>query len=73
MTISTIERAYQVARSGEAPDFASLKKRLHAEGCRAVDALLSQRSLRGHLEAICAASSRNTPAPPAEDPGPRET
>lgn len=72
MTISTIERAYQVARSGEAPDFASLKKRLHAEGCRAVDALLSQRSLRGHLEAICAASSRNTSPPPAEDPGPAD-
>jgi hypothetical protein len=56
MTPSTIERAYQLARSGEAPDFATLKRRLQSEGCRAVDALLAQRSLRSHLEAICAAA-----------------
>lgn len=64
MTPSTIERAYQVARSGQAADFASLKRLLQAEGCRAVDALLSARSLRGHLEAICAAASSQDAAPP---------
>lgn len=58
MALSTIERAYQVARSGQAADFASLKRRLQDEGCRAVDALLAQRSLRSHLEAICAAAFR---------------
>lgn len=63
MTISTIERAYQVARSGQAADFASLKQRLQAEGCRAVDALLAQRNLRSHLEAICAAAFRPDIAP----------
>jgi hypothetical protein len=56
MTLSTIERAYQLARSGEAPDLASLKRRLKADGCRAVDALLAPRSLTRHLEAICSAA-----------------
>lgn len=56
MTTSTIERAYQIARAGHVPDVAALKKRLKADGCRAVDALLAPRSIRGHLEAICAAT-----------------
>lgn len=56
MTASTIERAYVLARSGEVPDIDSLKARLKADGCRAVDALLAPRSLRGHLNAICAAT-----------------
>jgi hypothetical protein len=56
MTLSTIERAYELARAGCAPDVAGLKKRLKADGCRAVDALLAPRSIRGHLEAICAAT-----------------
>ena len=56
MTDSTIERAYALARSGGVADFAMLKSRLKADGCRAVDALLATRSIRGHLEAICAAS-----------------
>jgi hypothetical protein len=56
MTTSTIERAYELARSGQAPDVARLKQLLKADGCRAVDALLAPRSIRGHLEAICAAT-----------------
>jgi hypothetical protein len=56
--MSTVERAYALARSGECPDFARLKEQLKADGCRAVDALLSARSIRDHLAAICAASSR---------------
>jgi hypothetical protein len=56
MTTSTIERAYQLARSGRVPDLARLKQRLEADGCRAVDALLAPRGIRGHLEAICAAT-----------------
>lgn len=58
MTLSTIERAYQLARSGKAADFAALKLQLRADGCRAVDTLLSARGIRGHLEAICAANFR---------------
>ncbi|MBL8773027.1 MAG: hypothetical protein JNK30_16715 [Phenylobacterium sp.] len=56
MTTSTIERAYELARSGAAPDIEGLKLRLKADGCRAVDALLAPRSIRGHLAAICAAT-----------------
>ena len=56
MTVSTVERAYALARSGQYQDFAQLKRRLDAEGCRAVDILLAGRSIRGHLDAICAAA-----------------
>jgi len=56
MTRPTIERAYELARSGEAADLADLKRRLKAEGCRAVDAQLAPRSISGHLSAICAAA-----------------
>jgi len=58
MTLSTIERAFQLARSGEVNDLSSLKRRLKADGCRAVDTLLSPRSISAHLEAICLAASR---------------
>jgi hypothetical protein len=64
MTTSTIERAYQLARAGHARNLDQLKKRLKADGCRAVDALLAPRAIRGHLEAICAATFR-----PAEEDG----
>lgn len=56
MTNSTVERAYALARSGQYSNLATLKDRLKADGCRAVDALLAARSIRGHLEAICAAT-----------------
>jgi len=56
MSRSTIERAYEVARSGAVPNVAALTSRLKADGCRAVDALLAPRSIRGHLQAICAAA-----------------
>ncbi|WP_293678271.1 hypothetical protein [uncultured Phenylobacterium sp.] len=65
MTTSTIERAYELARSGRVPDVASLKSRLKADGCRAVDALLAPRAIRGHLEAICAATFQ-APRPPPQ-------
>jgi hypothetical protein len=56
MTQSTIERAYALARSGRYPTLTSIKAQLNAEGRRAVDALLAPRSVKGHLEAICAAT-----------------
>jgi hypothetical protein len=56
MTTPTIERAFQIARSGQVRDIAALKRQLEADGCRAVDALLAPRALRGHLEAICLAA-----------------
>jgi hypothetical protein len=64
MTTSTIERAYELARSGVVPDVARLKLRLKADGYRAVDALLAARSVRGHLEAICAASFKGADSDP---------
>ncbi len=54
--MSTVERAYALARSGEFANLKDLKERLKAEGCRAVDALLAARSIQGHLQAICAAT-----------------
>jgi hypothetical protein len=56
MTPSTLERAYALARSGQCRDVETLKERLRADGCRAVDALLAPRSIRSHLAAICAAT-----------------
>jgi hypothetical protein len=56
MSTSTVERAYVLARSGQFGDLNTLKARLKSDGCRAVDALLAARSIRGHLEAICAAT-----------------
>ena len=56
MTMSTIERAYGLARSGRYATFQQLKLQLTQDGCRAVDALLAPRSIRSHLEAICAAA-----------------
>jgi len=68
MTLSTIERAFQLARSGQVADLPSLKRRLKSDGCRAVDALLAPRTLSRHLEAICAAAFK-----PAADPARTET
>ena len=42
----------------------SLKRQLKADGFRAVDVLLAPRTIRGHLEAICEATSRPIPAIP---------
>ncbi|MBC6982863.1 hypothetical protein [Caulobacter sp. 17J80-11] len=56
MTLSTIERAFELARSGQVANLPSLKRRLKFDGYRAVDALLAPRALSGHLEAICSAT-----------------
>lgn len=69
--MSTLERAYFLARSGEVADLAELKSRLKIEGCRAVDALLGTYSVRRHLQAICAATfhspkTTDTPSEAAE-------
>ena len=58
MTLPTIERAYQLARSGQVADLAALKQRLKSDGCRAVDALLAPRTISGHLKSICTAASK---------------
>lgn len=58
MTLSTIERAYALARTGRFANVAQLQRQLTEDGCRAVEALLSPRSIRSHLQAICAAASK---------------
>jgi len=63
LTLSTIERAFPLARSGQVADLPSLKRRLKSDGCRAVDALLAPRTLSGHLQAICAAAFKPAPIP----------
>jgi hypothetical protein len=70
--MSTVERAYVLARSGQYGNLTSLKDRLKADGCRAVDALLATRSLKGHLEAICAATYKPAPAPVEAEPEPTQ-
>ena len=67
MTMSTLERAYMLARSGACSDMGGLKERLKADGCRAVDALLAPRSVRDHLAAICAATFKASRPAPADD------
>jgi hypothetical protein len=62
MKPSAIEQAFALARTGRYATLAELRLRLEEDGCRAVGALLSQRSIKGHLEAICAAASRATRA-----------
>jgi hypothetical protein len=51
-----MERAFELARSGQVPDLATLKRRLKSDGCRAVEALLAPRTLTAQLKAICAAA-----------------
>lgn len=53
----TVTRAYALARSGKYRTFESIKAQLKADGFRAVDALLAARSIKSHLQAICAAAS----------------
>lgn len=60
--MSTIERAYALARTGQYATVGHLQQQLKVDGHRAVEALLAQRSIRSHLAAICAAAARMTPA-----------
>jgi hypothetical protein len=62
MTLSIIEHAYALARSGRFATVAKLQLQSCEDGCRAVDALLAPRAIRGHLDAICAAFPRLAPA-----------
>ena len=56
--MSTVQQAYALARSGRFSNLASVKQHLTADGHRAVDVLLGSRTIRDHLEAICAATFR---------------
>ncbi len=65
--MSTLTRAYALARSGQYETIEGLKARLNTDGYRAVEALLTPRAVRDHLKAICAATFRPAePTPPPE-------
>jgi|GEM_PF-396723 len=64
---SLLERAYQIARSGECAGLSDLRKRLRSEGYQQIEGHLSGLSLRRELAALVDASN---PAGPAER-GPR--
>jgi hypothetical protein len=66
LTVSTIERAFALARTGKYATMAQLHQQLKQDGCRAVESLLSTRSIKSHLEAICAAASKAMPVEGAE-------
>ena len=49
----TVERAYELARSGECRGVDEIKKRLKAEQCSAVEAQLAGRAIQRELRALC--------------------
>lgn len=64
---SLLERAYQIARSGECAGLSDLRKQLRAEGHQQIEGHLSGLALRRELAALIDAAN---PAGPAER-GPR--
>jgi hypothetical protein len=52
---NTIERAYQLASSGECASLADIRKRLTAEGCQQVTQHLSGRSIQQALRRLLGA------------------
>src|SRR4051812_36203404 len=57
---STIERAFEPARSGEYQDIQAIKRQLRAEGYPAVTAHLSGRSICDDLRAVNPAAKAST-------------
>lgn len=55
--LSTVERAYQLARSGQCRNVDELRTRLTREGYEAVQAHLSGPSIKRDLAALCKAAS----------------
>ena len=66
---STVERAYQLARSGQCPTLGDIKIRLRAEGCPQISAHLAGQKIRRALQELCTAArlERQRPAPPTPD------
>ena len=54
--VPTVERAYQLARSGDFANVAELKARLKAEGYGDADAQLAGPFIRRQLTKLCAAA-----------------
>lgn len=68
--VPTVERAYQLARSGEYTNVAELKAKLKAESYGDADAQLAGPFIRRQLTKLCnEAVSAKQPATPADAPG----
>ncbi len=64
MTIppSTLERAFELARSGECASTAEIRLRLKRERCDSVDAHLQGPAINRQLRLLCEAARRDQPA-----------
>ncbi|HEY3697169.1 hypothetical protein [Phenylobacterium sp.] len=66
---TTLERAFELARSGDHASPETLRRQLAAEGYHDARAQVSGRSLRGQLMRLCAEAMANKPAnDPASPP-----
>jgi hypothetical protein len=59
---STLERAFQLARSGEFSSTAEIRTRLKRERCEAVDAHLQGPSINRQLRLLCEEARRTSEA-----------
>jgi len=67
---TTLERAFELARSGDHASLETLRRQLVAEGYHDARAQVSGRSLRVQLMRLCAEAVANRPANDAEAPPP---
>jgi hypothetical protein len=64
-----LERAYELARSGECSTLQMIKRRLKAEGFIAIDAHLYGRTLQDELRRLCHAALGLPPKSPGRKAG----
>jgi len=65
--LSTVERAYELAKSGECSGIAQIRERLRAEGYSRADSQISGQTFRSQLKKLCEAARRRSGAQP--EPG----
>lgn len=68
---TTIERAYELARSGTCTNITDIEKALKREGFSSVEAHLHGSSIRSGLRQLCA-EARKRRGSPAEDAAPAD-
>jgi hypothetical protein len=64
--VSTVERAYQLAKSGECNGIGQIRERLRAEGYSRADSQISGQTFRSQLKKLCEAAQAKPAADPAE-------
>lgn len=75
---STLERAFELARSGDYAGVPEIRVQLKRERFESVEAHLAGPSISRQLKALCEAARREAPLPaegplPGEDPLPKQT